>query len=78
MNTLKKITTSSSRWLLLALLFITSNLTNAQDVPEKVDVNINAEGGTAWYGQPWMWAIGVAIFILVLVIITRSNKSADA
>lgn len=50
----------------------------AQDVPEKVDVDINANGGSAWYGQPWVWAVGVALFIVILVIITRSNKSADA
>lgn len=78
MNTLKNIKTAGAKHLLLFLLFITSNLSFAQDVPEKVDVNINADGGTAWYGQPWMWAVGVAIFILILVIVTRNNKSADA
>ena len=63
---------------LLLLSMLSSAYVFAQDAPEKVDVNINADGGTAWFGQPWMWAIGVGIFILVLVIVTRSNKSADA
>ena len=69
----------SSKHLLVLMFALFSTLyTFAQDAPEKVDVNINAGGATAWYGQPWIWAIGVAIFILVLVIITRSNKSSEA
>ena len=50
----------------------------AQSVPEKVDVDINANGGgSVWYGQPWVWAVGVAIFIVIIVAITRgSSKNA--
>ena len=55
---------------------LTSIKVFAQSVPEKVDVNINANTGTAWYAQPWMWVVGVAVFIVVIVAITRSNKSA--
>ncbi|WP_026898959.1 hypothetical protein [Daejeonella oryzae] len=46
----------------------------AQDVPEKVDVDINTDGGSVWYGQPWVWAVGVAIFIVIIVAITRGNS----
>jgi hypothetical protein len=60
------------------LLMLTSVLTFAQVVPEKVDVNINTSGGSVWYGQPWIWAIGIAIFVIILVIITRSNKKSEA
>jgi putative copper export protein len=63
---------------LLLMMFI-SILTFAQDaMPEKVDVNINTDGGATWYGQPWVWAIGVAVFILILVVLTRTNKSKEA
>lgn len=49
----------------------------AQSVPDKVEVDIDANGGTVWYGQPWVWAIGVAIFIIIIVAITRNgNKNA--
>lgn len=50
----------------------------AQSVPEKVDVDINTNGGgSVWYGQPWVWAVGVAIFIVIIVAITRgSSKNA--
>ncbi len=62
--------------LLILLTTFSSIYAFAQDAPKKVDVNINTDGGTVWYGQPWVWAIGVAIFILVLVIVTRNNKTA--
>ena len=45
-----------------------------QIVPEKVDVNISTEGGSVWYGQPWIWAVGVAVFIVIIVAITRSRS----
>lgn len=45
----------------------------AQDIPEKVDVDIETEE-TMWYGQPWVWVVGVALFIIVIVAITRSGS----
>lgn len=47
----------------------------AQSVPEKVEVDINTGGDSVWYGQPWVWAVGVAVFIVIIIAITRSNKS---
>ncbi|MBC7745880.1 MAG: hypothetical protein H7096_12350 [Flavobacterium sp.] len=50
----------------------------AQSVPEKVDVDINTGGGSAWYGQPWVWALGIALFIIILVAITRGGSKSKA
>ena len=47
----------------------------AQSVPEKVDVEISTGGDSVWYGQPWVWAVGVAVFIVIIIAITRSNKT---
>ncbi|MEJ7778805.1 MAG: hypothetical protein WKF68_04365 [Daejeonella sp.] len=47
----------------------------AQSVPEKVEVDVNTGGDSVWYGQPWVWAVGVAIFIVIIIAITRSNKT---
>ena len=49
----------------------------AQDIPEKVDVDIET-GQTAWYGQPWVWAVGVALFIIIIVAITRGGSRREA
>lgn len=53
----------------------TSVKTFAQSVPEKVEVDINAGGDSVWYGQPWVWAVGVAIFIVIIIAITRNNRN---
>lgn len=50
----------------------------AQSVPEKVDVDVNTGEGPAWYGQPWVWALGIALFIIILVAITRSGSKSKA
>ena len=49
-------------------ILLTSIKVFAQSVPEKVEVDINTNGGTAWYMQPWMWVVGVAVFIYNAVI----------
>lgn len=56
----------------------TSVKTFAQSVPEKVDVDISAGGDSVWYGQPWVWAIGVAVFIVIIIAITRSGNKNNA
>jgi len=62
----------------VALTFIFNSLIGfAQTAPEKVEVDINADGGgSVWYGQPWVWAVGVALFIVIIVAITRNNSKS--
>jgi hypothetical protein len=55
---------------------LTSLQTYAQSVPEKVEVDISVAGEPAWYGQPWVWALGIALFIIILVAITRSGSKS--
>ena len=57
---------------------LTSLQTYAQSVPEKVEIDINAGGGPAWYGQPWVWALGIALFIIIIVAITRGGSKTRA
>jgi hypothetical protein len=68
--------------LLSMIAFIGTLMTSlvgfAQSAPDKVDVNINSNGGGVWYGQPWVWVVGVALFIVVIVAITRSGSNRDA
>jgi hypothetical protein len=52
----------------------------AQDGETKsVDININKDGGGGtWYTSPWVWIIGAAVFILLLVALTRGGgRRAD-
>jgi hypothetical protein len=43
----------------------------------KIDVDINKDSA-AWYASPWVWVVGAAVFILLLVALTRgSGRRAD-
>jgi hypothetical protein len=45
---------------------------------KKVDVDINADTDSNWYASPWVWVVGAAVFILLLVALTRgSGRRAD-
>ncbi|MDB5197016.1 MAG: hypothetical protein JWP88_1387 [Flaviaesturariibacter sp.] len=44
----------------------------AQDA--KIDVNVNKGGGSNWYSNPIVWIIGAAVFILLLVALTRGRS----
>jgi hypothetical protein len=48
----------------------------AQEADKKIDVNINTNsGGENWYASPWVWIVGAAIFILLLVALTRGRRT---
>ena len=41
-----------------------------------VDVDIDAGSDqTVWYTQWWMWAIGVAVFLIVVIALTRGRSA---
>jgi hypothetical protein len=43
----------------------------AQDGGLDIDINI---GKPEWYEQTWVWVVGAAVFVLVLVAILRKKK----
>jgi len=58
----------------LALAFsLVSILSFAQD--KGLDVNINVKKENEWYQQPWMWVVGGAIFVLLLVALLRRGSA---
>jgi hypothetical protein len=44
---------------------------------KKVDVDINTNKGSNWYASPWVWIVGAAVFILLLVALTRGGRRTD-
>ena len=50
-----------------------STLVVAQEKGLDVNINVNKQNDT-WYQQPWVWVVGGAIFILLLVAMLRSGK----
>jgi hypothetical protein len=55
---------------------ICSTLVMAQDGAKDVNVNINTKGSN-WYASPWIWVVGAAVFILLLVALTRGGRRSD-
>lgn len=51
----------------------------AQEKKAEIDVDINKGGSDSnWYASPWVWVVGAAVFILLLVALTRgSGRRAD-
>ena len=48
----------------------------AQDKGVDVDIDVNKKGSD-WYQQPWVWIIGGAVFILLLVALMRSGGKKE-
>jgi hypothetical protein len=63
---------------LIAAAFL-SMITFAQEKGAEVDVDVTKTTSTThWYASPWVWVVGAAVFILLLVALTRgSSRSAD-
>jgi hypothetical protein len=42
---------------------------------KKIDIDVNIDkGGNDWYKQPWVWVVGAAVFILILVALATWRK----
>ncbi len=70
---LKMIRQSYFRLSMALMLSFVSLLSFAQD--RGLDVDIDVKKDNEWYQQPWMWVIGGAIFILLLVALLRGGSA---
>ena len=58
---------------LFLVALCSSVLTWAQEKKLDVDIDVNKKDDT-WYKQPWVWVVGAAVFIIILVAILKSGK----
>ena len=59
------------------LVTLLNLITFAQEKKAEIDVNVDkGGGGTNWYASPILWIIGAAVFILLLVALTRGRSRA--
>ena len=64
-------------WFSFVLALFSSLLVLAQDGGKDINVIVNSKG-SAWYTSPWVWVVGAAVFILLLVALTRGGgRRAD-
>lgn len=51
--------------------------TTTTKTSKTTDINITSDTGDTWYTQPWVWIVGAAVFILLLVALLNTGKSRD-
>ena len=79
-----KITTKASNLKMLVTLLVfnfiqvalwaqdsTSTTTSSSSSTKSVDVSMTSDN---WYASPWVWIIGAAVFILLLVALLGGNR----
>ena len=57
-----------------ALVSFLSLWASTQESDADLDVNITTTN-EAWYASPWVWVVGAALFILLLVALTRGKRN---
>ena len=63
---------------LVACFFLSLGVMAQEGTGTDINVDINKGGdGGAWYAQPWVWIVGAALFILLLVALMRGNRRVD-
>ena len=48
----------------------------AQDKGVDVDIDVNKKGSD-WYQQPWVWIVGGAVFIIILVALLKGSGKKE-
>lgn len=65
---------ASNKITMVFTMMLISLLSFAQD--KKVDIDINTKpDNDNFFMQPWVWVVGGAVFLLLLVALLRSNSS---
>jgi hypothetical protein len=60
----------------LILTFLVSVATYAQDKGLNIDIDLG--GKPVWYEQTWVWVVGAAVFVLILVALLRNNSKTKS
>jgi len=75
MKSLKNAALKMKIFYLLLLFTLAQTAVWAQDATPSVNVNI--KDGNNWYSQPWVWIVGGAVFLLLLVALLRGNSNKN-
>ena len=74
---MKKIISRS--WLRFSTILLSSFLSVVSFAQDKgIDVDINVKKEQAWYQNPIVWVIGGAVFILLLVALSKGGEKRSA
>ncbi|HEX7906055.1 MAG TPA: hypothetical protein VF487_19415 [Chitinophagaceae bacterium] len=77
---MKKISCNTMYRSLMVLVFSFWNiLLFAQDttVSTRTTSTTSQTTTTDWYAQPWVWVVGGAVFLIILIALLRGNSSSN-
>ena len=77
MNTIKHATARITFQILALLVSFVTFAQEGGGGGADINVDINKDSGGNWYAQPWVWIVGAAVFILLLVALLRGNRASD-
>jgi len=61
---------------MLSVLSVANALARAQDSTVKAMTTTTEKSETqTWYTEPWVWAVGAAVLILLVVALVKSNSN---
>lgn len=63
--------------LMVISLFVSVSLLAQEGGGADINVDVNKDSGGAWYASPWVWIVGAAVFILLLVALLRGGGRRD-
>jgi hypothetical protein len=72
---MNKIIQFPRRILTTIVLSFMSFLAIAQDKGVDIDVSLKKE--SEWYQQPWVWIVGGAVFIIIIVALLRGGGKKE-
>ena len=75
---MKSLQTIKNSVVIFILAMLTSVYAIAQEEAAKVNVDVTRTETTTWYTNPWVWIVGVAVFILLFAAIVRGGSRTDA
>lgn len=47
---------------------------NGTSTPSEVDINVDVESDSTWYSAWWVWVLGIAIFLIIIVAIVSAGR----
>ncbi len=66
-----------NKMMLIVFSLFLSVISFAQET-KKIDVDISTDSGGGFFASPWVWVVGGAVFILLLVALLRGGSRRDA
>ena len=60
------------------MMALASLIVFAQEKSTDINVDIDkGSNGSNWYASPWVWVVGAAVFILLLIALTSGSRRSS-